>query len=305
MDRRAAWVLGLVFGGMFLILFGFLFVMYLAVRGDAGGRLGGGEKIGVIEVLGPIGDSKKTVEELKEFREAEDVKAIVVRVDSPGGAVGPSQEIYDAILATRQKKSVVVSMGSMAASGGFYIACAGEKVFANKGTLTGSIGVIMQVPNVSGVLKWAGVEMNTITAGNMKDSGSPFRPMTEAEREHFKTMLADVHEQFIEAVKEGRGLSDEDVRPHADGSVFSGKQAKEWKLVDELGGLEAAIAEAASLAKIPGEPEVVYPKKERRFLMDLLNEEEASSMVHKLSQALFSEAGGMGLQFRTPTPRVP
>ena len=301
MDRRAAWVLGLIFGGLFLSLFGFLFILYLAVQsGDSMSAIGADDRVGVVEVMGPIADSKKTIEELREFADADRIKAIVVRVDSPGGAVGPSQEIFDTILSIREKKTVLVSMGSMAASGGFYIACAGEKVFANPGTLTGSIGVIMQVPNVAGVLKWAGVEMNTITAGKLKDSGSPYREMTAEERAYFQSVLSDVHEQFITSVARGRGLDDKAVRPYADGRVFSGRQAREWKLVDELGGLEAAVAEAGRMAKISGKPEIEYPREKRKLLMELLGADEPGALLKKVAASAVEALGGQGLQYRLP-----
>jgi len=296
MDRRAAWVLGIVFGGMFISLFGFLLVMYLAVKSDStGGGGGGGDKVGVIEVSGTIMDSKRTLKDLNRFAEAEHIKAIVLRIDSPGGAVGPSQEIYDAIKRIKAKKKIVASMGSLAASGGYYIACATDKIYANPGTLTGSIGVIMELPNVQGLLKWAGVDMNTIKAGKMKDSGSPFREMTPEEREYFEGMLADVHLQFIEAVAAGRKLTVEEVKPLADGRVFSGRQAKEAKLVDELGGIEAAIAEAGKLGGISGEPETEYPKKEKKLLRELLGGEEE---VETLTRDIFGKLTGVSVQYR-------
>src|SRR5258706_9555823 len=176
MDRRAAWVLGIVFGGMFISLFGFLLVLYLAVKsdgGDGGGRGGGEDRVGVVEVTGTIMDSKRTLKELNHFAEEDHIKAIVLRIDSPGGGVGPSQEIYDAIKRIKAKKKIVASMGSLAASGGYYIACATDKIYANPGTLTGSIGVIMEMPNVQGLIKWAGVEMNTVKAGKIKGPGGP------------------------------------------------------------------------------------------------------------------------------------
>ncbi len=278
MDRRAAWVLGIVFGGLFLCLFGFLFILALAVKGDGKGISAGVDRVGVIEIVGPIADSKRILKDLAEFKEDEHIKAIVLRIDSPGGSVGPSQEIYEAVKKLRQKKKVLVSMGSLAASGGYYIACAGDRVYANPGTLTGSIGVIMQVPNVAGLMKWANLEMNTITSGKMKDSGSPFREMSDQERAYFQSVLGDVHEQFIEAVAEGRKLTSDEVRPYADGRVFSGRQAKEWKLVDELGGIDDAIAEAGKLGGISGEPQVEYPKRERNFVKELLGQEDAEAL---------------------------
>ncbi len=299
MDRRAGWIIGLVFGGLFLCLFLFLFILFAAVKAPGSGLRGGGDRVGVVEIVGEIRDSKKALEQLREFKDADHIKAIVVRVDSPGGAVGPSQEIFEAIKKLREKKKVVVSMGTIAASGGFYIACAGDKVFANPGTLTGSIGVIFQLPNVEGVMKWAGVQMRIIKAGKLKDSGSPFREMTEEEQAYFDAMLKDVHEQFIGAVAEGRKLTVDEVRPHADGRVFTGRQAKEWKLVDELGGLPDAVAAAGKLAGIEGEPEMEYPKKDKELLRQLLGE-DVESAVNGAASRVLSTLGGTGLQFRLP-----
>jgi protease-4 len=300
MDRRAAWVLGIVFGGMFVCLFGFLLVLYLATKSGGGSSdSGGGDKVGVIEVTGAISDSKKFIKDLNAFSEADHIKAIVIRIDSPGGGVGPSQEMYDAIKKVRAKKKVLASMGSLAASGGYYIACATDKIWANAGTLTGSIGVIMEMPNVQGLLKWAGVDMTTIKAGKMKDSGSPFREMTPEERAYFEGVLSDVHAQFIDAVAQGRKLSVDEVKPVADGRIFSGRQAKELKLVDELGGLEAAVADAAKLGGITGEPKMEYPHKEKKLLKELLgDEEDAQTFASAMARGFFPA----GLQFKLATP---
>ncbi len=305
MDRRSAWVLGIIFGGLFLVLLGFLGMVYATIESSASGRTArsgspGDVNVGVVEVLGEIVDSRKTVEQLDEFRTRDDIKAVIVRVDSPGGAVGPSQEIYDAILRLREEKKVVASMGSTAASGGYYISAAADKIYANAGTLTGSIGVIFQLPNVEGLMRWAGVKMTTLTAGDMKDSGSPFRTMTEPERELLEGMLADVHSQFIEAVASGRGLEVDQVKPYADGRVFSGRQAKEWKLVDELGGLDAAARGVLALAEIEGEPELVYPKKEKPLLIELLGEEPGVTLGSWLRDGVSGAAGSGGLMFRAP-----
>lgn len=299
MDRRAAVVLSVVFGGLFICLFGFLLILFAAVKSGSDGGLdaSGGDKVGIIELKGAISDSKKTLKDLKAFAEADHIKAIVLRIDSPGGAVGPSQEIFDAIKKIRAKKKVLASMGSLAASGGFYIACAAEKVYANPGTLTGSIGVIMQSPDVSGVMKWAGIQVNTLTAGKMKDSGSPFRPMSEEERAYFEGVLADVHAQFIDAVAEGRKLPVEQVKPWADGRIFSGRQAKEARLVDELGGLEAAVADAAKMGGISGEPKTEYPAQDKKFLRELFGEEDLASSAQSLVQSALAPGG---LLFRAP-----
>lgn len=286
MDRRAGWVLAIVFGGLFVCLFGFLALIYVAVSGEGGRRpLSAGSRIGVVEVSGPIADPKQVLEDLQTFEDAGHIKGIVVRIDSPGGAVGPSQEIYDAIGRVRRNKKVYASMGSMAASGGYYIAAAAEKIYANPGTLTGSIGVILQQPNVEGLLRWAGVSMTTITSGQMKDSGSPFRQMTQAERAYFEGMLADVHEQFVGAVAKGRGLDIEVVRPYADGRVFTGRQAQEWKLVDELGGLEEAVAALGTEVGIQGRPEVQYPHRERKLIEELLGE-PATALIGGAARAM-------------------
>jgi protease-4 len=304
MDKRAAWVIGIVFGGLFLCLFGFISLVFVGLRdGDRRSAPVMGshkDKVGVVEVLGEIRDAKKTLKELKAFAEDEQIKAVVVRIDSPGGAVAPSQEIHDAVRRLAEKKKVIASMGSTAASGGYYIAAGAERIYANAGTLTGSIGVIFQLPNVEGVLKWAGVQMNVITAGTLKDSGSPFREMRPEERAYFETLLKDVHEQFIEAVSAGRKLDKEAVRPLADGRVFSGRQAKELKLVDELGGLHDAVAEAGKLAGIQGEPEVEYPAHEKKLLRELLGEDVDSLARGAASAAVGQLVGGSGLLYRLP-----
>ncbi len=285
MDRRAAWILGLVFGGLFLCLFAFMALAWIAIQGGRGGNVmarAGGDRVGVVEVTGVIADDKTTLKELREFAEDPRIRAVVVRIDSPGGSVGPSQEIFEAMKRLRAKKHVLASMGSIAASGGFYVAMGGEKIFANPGTLTGSIGVISEFPNVTGLLKWAGVEMRTITAGKLKDAGSPFREMSPEERSYFQAMLEDVHTQFIGAVADSRKLSEEEVRKVADGRVFTGRKAKELKLVDELGGLQDAVREAGKLAGIKGEPRIEYPSKDRPLFRALFGE-EAQSLVHALS----------------------
>jgi len=300
-DRRAAWVIGIIFGGLVVCLFGFLVVLSLALGSGRRSGVSSADHVGVLEVVGEIRDSKLLLKQIRDFAEDDHVKAVVVRIDSPGGAVGPSQEIYDALRKLSKKKKVVASMGSIAASGGFYIACAAEKVYANPGTLTGSIGVIFAIPNVRGLMKWAGVEMNTITAGKMKDSGSPYREMTPDERAYFEGVLHDVHEQFIEAVADGRKLKADDVRPSADGRVFTGRQAKELKLVDELGGFDDAAAAAAKMAGIKDDPpELEYPKKDKKLLEELLGEDARSVVGGAASSMMEGLTGGMGLQYRMP-----
>jgi protease-4 len=227
--------------------------------------LSGEDKVAVVRVEGVILDPQQTVRDLKRFGESPSVKAIVLRIDSPGGGVVPAQEIYDAVRRVRAKhsKTVVASMGTVAASGGYYIAAATDRIMANPGTLTGSIGVIMELANVEGLLKKIGVESVVVKSGEHKDLGSPFRQMKEQERRILQDVIEDVHAQFIEAVAEGRSLTVADVRPLADGRIFTGRQAKAERLVDELGDLEDAVKLAAELAGIEGEPKVVEPR--RRF----------------------------------------
>ncbi|MEW6324919.1 MAG: signal peptide peptidase SppA [Nitrospirota bacterium] len=219
----------------------------------------GGPRLAVVRIEGVIADAKETLGELERYANNPSVPALVLRIDSPGGAVVPAQEIYDAVnrLRTKYGKKVVVSMGSVAASGGYYIAAASDKIVASPGSLTGSIGVIMEIPNVEGLMKKVGVQSVVIKSGRNKDVGSPFRQMKPEERALLQAVLDDVHHQFIEAVAKGRGLDVVDVTRLADGRIFTGRQAQTMGLVDQLGGLRDAIDEAAALAKIEGEPEVL------------------------------------------------
>lgn len=228
-----------------------------------------GSKLALIRIEGPILDSKDTVDEIKEYVKDNSVKAIVLRVDSPGGAVAPSQEIYEEVKKAVAKKKVVVSMGSLAASGGYYISAPATKIIANPGTLTGSIGVIMEVPNVEGLMNKIGIKTEVIKSGKHKDIASAFRSMGKEERKLLQGVMDNVHEQFIKAVAEGRKIKLEELRKIADGRIFTGEQAKANGLVDELGTLDDAIATAATLAGLKEEPEVVS-KKDKLSVIDLL-----------------------------------
>ncbi|HEY3197939.1 MAG TPA: signal peptide peptidase SppA [Nitrospirales bacterium] len=223
----------------------------------------GGDKVAVIRIEGVIVDSRDTIEELRHYRDNPSVKAIVLRIDSPGGAVVPSQEIFAEVQKTRAagKIKLVTSMGNVAASGGYYIAAATDRIVANPGTLTGSIGVIMELANVKGLLEKVGVKSVVIKSGRHKDMASPFRAMTEEDRALLQNVLDDVHTQFIEAVATGRALKVEQVKTLADGRIFTGKQAQSVKLVDELGDLNDAIKLAAGLVGISGEPRVLEIRK--------------------------------------------
>jgi len=240
------------------------------------------DRIALIRVEGVILDSQTTIGELKRFSENPSIKAIVIRIDSPGGGVVPSQEIYNAVKRVRSKhnKAVIASMGSVAASGGYYIAAATDRIVANPGTLTGSIGVIMETANVEGLLQKIGVEGVVIKSGKFKDVGSPLRKMSGDERGLLQGVMDDVHKQFIEAVAEGRSLELRAAQALADGRIFTGRQAKEAKLVDELGDLEDAIQLAAEVVGIEGEPKVIEPR--RRFSLREVLDSKLSMLFPKL-----------------------
>jgi protease-4 len=200
------------------------------------------------------------------------IKGILVRIDSPGGAVAPSQEMYQALQAAAAKKPVAVSMGSTAASGGYYIALGGTKIFANPGSVTGSIGVITQLINVSRIVEKVDVDINTITTGPYKDSGSPFRELSEEDDRYFRQLINDIYEQFVDDVAKARKLDAAEVRKVADGRVFTGRQAKDLKLVDELGSFNDALEWLAKEAKIEGEPKLAYAPEETGLLSELLKD---------------------------------
>jgi len=267
----------LQWGGFFL-LFSFLFFVFTFwlsryVESDGGSRWSSGGKIALVRVEGIIVDSKETTEALRRYANDNDIRAILLRVDSPGGGVVPSQEIYAEVKKIRDegKKKVVVSMGTVAASGGYYIASASNRIIANSGTLTGSLGVIIELANIEGLMQKIGVESIVIKSGANKDIGSPFRKMKEEERALLQNVLDDMHHQFINAVSEGRSLSVETVRPLADGRIFTGRQAKDLGLIDELGGFEYAVRKTADLAGIKGEPHIVEAKR-KISLLDVFRE---------------------------------
>ena len=280
MDKRAAVVLAVIFGGLFLVLFGFMMLAYSAVKTtsfSSEAESSGGARVGIVEAKGTIGegqsgvDAEKIVRLLKKYEKDDDIKAIVLRVDSPGGSVAPSQEIHDAVKKLKAKKKVVVSMGSLAASGGYYISAPADKIYAEPGTLTGSIGVIFMHFNVKGLLDLAHVEETTLKTGKYKDTLSPFRPIQDTDREEIQGISDDVYTQFVQAVAEGRRLPEAKVRELAEGRIYTGRRAKELKLVDELGGLDEAVAAAWQLAGQSGEPKVQYPSKEHELsLRDLM-----------------------------------
>jgi protease IV len=251
-----------------LIIYVGVAALFLAIarspRGGDGGAPIFGPRVAVVELEGMILEVDELVRDLKAHRDNPQVKAVVIRINSPGGVVGPTQELHQALIRVREAgKPVVASLGAVAASGGYYAAVAADRIVANPGTLTGSIGVIMQLANVESLFKKVGVDYIVVKAGRYKDVGNFSRAMTTDERRVLQDLLDDVHGQFIDAVAAGRKLDRADVVRFADGRVFSGVQAKDLRMVDELGGLEDAINEAAKLAGIPSPPGVIRPS--RRF----------------------------------------
>ena len=266
--KRTVWTALALLGLLVVAVIGVSLLISLTL--DSGWL--GGEKVGVIRIEGVITDSRETIEELRRFRDNPSIKAVVLRIDSPGGGVVPSQEIHAELLKARKdgRLKVVASMGNLAASGGYYIAVATDKIVANPGTLTGSIGVIMELANVQGLLEKVGVQSVVIKSGRYKDLASPFRAMSAEDRALLQSVLDDVHDQFIRAVATGRAMKVEQVRDLADGRIFTGRQARTAKLVDELGDLQDSIKLAARLVGIEGEPRVVEPRKRFSF-RDLLD----------------------------------
>ena len=226
-----------------------------------------GDGVAVINVNGIIIDSDPYIKSIREIRESDSVKAVVVRINSPGGAVATSQEVYEELKSLGETVPVIASMGTVAASGGYYIACAAATIYANPGTITGSIGVIAQFASYEQLLKWAKVEVEVIKSGEFKDLGSPLRKMPEAERAYLQTLIDSVHSQFKDTVSEKRNLSPAKVASLSDGKIFTGSRAKELGLVDRIGTLEAAVAEARKLGGLNEDSWIrEYPIKKKTLL---------------------------------------
>ena len=270
-----------------IILFPALFILFLVVISLIFTAVSRSvrERVALVKVEGPIIEAKTVVDEIKGYVKDSSVKAIVLRVDSPGGAVVPSQEIYEQVKKARAVKKIVVSMGSVAASGGYYISAPADRIIANPGTITGSIGVIMVVPNLKGLLDKVGIKTEVVKSGKNKDLASVFRGIGQQEREIIQGVMDDVHEQFIAAVSEGRKIPIEKAREISDGRIFSGRQAIAVGLVDEVGDLEYAVKAAAKLAGIEGDPDIVS-KAEKGALSRLIEgkmPEEFSRVLPDLS----------------------
>lgn len=246
------------------VLFGALYLMGMISSKVTG-------KIGVIEVEGTIADLKEVMQDVVDFKDDDSIKGVILRINSPGGAVGPTQEMYAEVRKLTQKKKVYVSMGSVCASGGYYLAVTGEKVYANPSTITGSIGVIMEQAVVQDLLKKIGVETNTIKTGDMKDTGSPFRKMRDDERKYLQAVIDDIYEQFVQDVAQGRKMPVEQVKQLADGRIFTGLQAKQAGLVDNIGTFYDVVADMQKVLGMRGKPELAYGKRPFSLMRWLLS----------------------------------
>jgi len=245
--------------------------------------------IGIVEVIGPIMSSKKIIEDIKNFRDDDDIKAIIVRIDSPGGGIGPSQEIYRELIKTRSQKKVIASMGSVAASGGYYIAVATQGIVANPGTITGSIGVIMEYANLMEIAKKIGISPVVIKSGEFKDMGSPLRELKENEKKIFQDLVDELHLQFVNDAAKARGMVFDNMAKLADGRVYTGQKALKLKLIDRLGNLDDAVQWAGELAQVEGKLVPVYPR------------EDKMTFIRKLAETLFKNiniSGAISDNFR-------
>ena len=288
MTKSTKWFLGIL-GVIALLVVAFVVFVYLMVSSaDTRTELvttGSGEKIAVVELRGVISSSDDIIRQLKKYRESRGIRAIVLRIDSPGGGVVPSQEMYEEVRATRESgKPVVVSMGSLAASGGYYVACGGSRLVANRGTLTGSIGVIAEFLQYGEALRKLGIDIRIVKSGRLKDSGTPMRKMTEEEQKYFQNLMDVVHRQFIEVVEESRHLDHDKAVALSDGRVFTGEESVKLGLVDTIGTYEDAVRIAAELAGISGEPAIVKERKRPGWLDPLFG--DASQAMNQLKQEI-------------------
>jgi protease-4 len=293
-SRAGLFFIGAFSGCLFIVVAIFLAgIAAMALSSDDSSTRGGdvfGAKVAIIPIDGEIFGSRETIDALHRYARRASVKAIVMRINSPGGAIAPSQEIYEEIrnVRARSGKPIVASLDSVAASGGYYIASACDRIVANPGSITGSIGVILQWMDVKELVAWAKMKPETITSGALKAAGSPYRDLTDAERAYFQSIVTQLHGQFVRAVAVGRKgkISEADVARIADGRVFTGEQALTLRLVDQLGNLDDAVAAAGGLAGIHGRPGTIYPKRRTPGLVDLLTNNDSGDSETAISRIL-------------------
>ena len=275
-QRRARALLWVLIGGgaFFLFLLAVFALLYITLRpsGESASVFGGDNRIGVVDLEGLIVTPEVVVRQLKRFGDDDSIKAIILHINTPGGGVAATEEIYQEVRHVEQEKhkKVIASVETVGASGGYFVASACDKIFADKGSIVGSIGVIAEWVNYGKLLDWAKLQDITMKAGKLKDAGSPTRPMTPEEKAYFQNLLDNMHSQFIQAVADGRHLKVQDVQAIADGRVWTGDQALPLRLIDQIGDFRAAVRDTARSVGIKGEPELVRPQTERRTLLDLL-----------------------------------
>ena len=269
-NRTLIWLL--LGGGAFALMVVTLLAVMLSVGQDDGGEFGFSDRVQVVDIEGEIVDSRDVIAQLKRYEDSNSVRAILLNIDSPGGGVAVSQELYTEIKRLREKKNktIVAYMSSTGASGAYYAACAANKIIANPGTVVGSIGVIAEWINYGDLLQWAKLKDIVFKTGEFKDTGSATRPLTDREKTYFQSLIDDMYVQFVEAVATGRGLEIQDVRSIADGRVFTGRDAKARKLIDEIGNFQDAVDLTAKLAGLSGKPRLLQPTRQRVTLLDVL-----------------------------------
>jgi protease-4 len=267
-----------------------VFIGFVAIIAMYGFGLFGGDgrsfnlrgKVGIIPIEGIIGEAGEIIEQINEFADDKGIRAVVLRINSPGGGVVPSQEIYQAVRELKKKKKVVASMGSVAASGGYLIAVAADRIVANPGTITGSISTVMHYANVEELLKKVGVRSAVVKSGKFKDIGSPTREMTAEEKSLIQAIVDDIYDQFVRTIAENRKLPLQRIFELADGRIFSGRQAKDLGLVDDLGGLQDAVLLAGKLSGMEGSPEIVHGMKKKTTLLKYLMGSMTSAVVEEI-----------------------
>jgi protease-4 len=269
-NRTLIWLL--LGGGAFVLLAVVVIAVVLTVSSDEAADFPFSDRIQVIDVEGELVQSRAIIEQLKRYEDSNSVKAILLNIDSPGGGVAVSQEIYEEVKRLREKKDkiIVAYLSSTGASGAYYVSCAANKIVANPGTIVGSIGVIAEWVNYADLLEWAKLKEIVFKTGEFKDTGSATRALTDNERKYFQGLIDDMYVQFVEAVSSGRKLDLQDVRAMADGRVFTGRDAKERKLIDETGNFQDAVDLTAKLAGISGKPRLLRVNRQRVTLLDVL-----------------------------------
>ena len=299
MARRSVFTILAVAVLALMVISGLVLAVMTSVKGGAGLTLG--DRIAIIPVEGIIGDDAEVLENIRRFRDDESVKGFVIAINSPGGEVGPSQSIYREVKRLRDEddRPVIAAINSIGASGGYYIALGADSIYANPGAITGSIGVIMEMPNVEGLMQKVGVRMETVKSADHKDIGSPFREMSPSDRAVLGAMVQDVYSQFVEVVSTERKKTAAELAVLADGRVMSGRQAMQAGLIDRVGNFNDAVAAAGRMADLGDEPKLLYPEKDEVTIMDAILGRAEASIRNRLSVPL-EKASSPRVKFITP-----